>query len=732
MRKALSALTVLFLAAHAACLPSTFADLDEVNFALGVRDFDVAKHQPHPPGYPVFVAAARASTAALGAAGVPAPDVRGLALLSALSGALLIPLLFWLSRELIGDDQAAAWAAVVVGVSPLSWVNAARPLSDLTGLAIVVGAQALLASVVLRRGAPRASGRLLAGALIAGVAIGVRSQSFVLTLPLLALALVTPGTLLRGRDRIAALAAVALGCLAWFLPLLAATGGPEAYLAALRAQASEDFGGVVMLWTMRTARVAIDAVAYSFLWPWGSLPAGWIVAAAAACGAARMLLRRPAAFVILAVGFIPYAVFHLLFQETLTTRYALPLVVPVGVLAVYALAGLGPVAVHAGGTALAAWSLFVAVPVGIEYGTRETPPAAALREALAGEDPIGMHAVMLRLEQWYHDNASGRVLRRPHGSEVDGLVDYWRSAPDARVTFIADARRSDLARIDPRARRLERSYEWGFEEFPLLGGVRPGAVELVRFSPPGWMLGEGWALTAEIGGQTERAGAGPHRRPAIAWVRARDDTATMLIGGRNLGAAGTGDAAITIRAGDRVVSTFAAPPGAFFHQWELPAGALAGAGPWVRLTVTAAPAQAGEVRVGLEQFDLQPDGVPMLGFTDGWQEPEYEPAGGRRWRWMSERARLWVRDVGRDLTLELSGESPLRYFDAPPTVRVSLAGQPLAQFSPSDDFSQVITIPAALLARGGQELLLESDRSFVPGGGDRRNLALRVYAVTVN
>ena len=51
-----AALAVLFLAAHLSLLPPTLEDIDSVNFALGVRDFDVARHQPHPPGYPVFIA----------------------------------------------------------------------------------------------------------------------------------------------------------------------------------------------------------------------------------------------------------------------------------------------------------------------------------------------------------------------------------------------------------------------------------------------------------------------------------------------------------------------------------------------------------------------------------------------------------------------------------------------------------------------------------------------------
>jgi hypothetical protein len=119
VRTALVALSFLFLLAHAACLPSTFADLDAINFALGVRDFDVAQHQPHPPGYPVFIGVAKVSTAAIAAFGIEDPSVRGLAVLSAVSGALLILLIFQFARAMLGDEYLAGWTAIVVGLSPL-------------------------------------------------------------------------------------------------------------------------------------------------------------------------------------------------------------------------------------------------------------------------------------------------------------------------------------------------------------------------------------------------------------------------------------------------------------------------------------------------------------------------------------------------------------------------------------------------------------------------------------
>ena len=55
---------LLALAAIATRLPfmtSTLYAFDSANFALAVRDFyNVAFHQPHPPGYPLYVGIGRA------------------------------------------------------------------------------------------------------------------------------------------------------------------------------------------------------------------------------------------------------------------------------------------------------------------------------------------------------------------------------------------------------------------------------------------------------------------------------------------------------------------------------------------------------------------------------------------------------------------------------------------------------------------------------------------------
>ena len=103
------------------------------------------------------------------------------------------------------------------------------------------------------------------------------------------------------------------------------------------------------------------------------------------------------------------------------------------------------------------------------------------------------------------------------------------------VSFVADPRRTDLALIDPASRRSPLAFRWGFVEPPFVGGTRPGDSDLYSMTPPGWMLDRGWALTAEVAGVTAKDGLGPHRKPSIAWIRARPDAATLLIGGRHLG-----------------------------------------------------------------------------------------------------------------------------------------------------------------------------------------------------
>src|SRR5215211_2527499 len=59
--KAACVIAAVYLVAHLPSLAPSLEDLDSINFALGLHDFDPARHQPHPPGYPVYIALGRIS-----------------------------------------------------------------------------------------------------------------------------------------------------------------------------------------------------------------------------------------------------------------------------------------------------------------------------------------------------------------------------------------------------------------------------------------------------------------------------------------------------------------------------------------------------------------------------------------------------------------------------------------------------------------------------------------------
>jgi hypothetical protein len=210
-----------------------------------------------------------------------------------------------------------------------------------------------------------------------------------------------------------------------------------------------------------------------------------------------------------------------------------------------------------------------------------------------------------------------------------------------------------------------------------------------------------------------------------------------LIGGRHLGAPDDPAARISLSVNGAPLQTFEVRPGFFFHLAALPAGSLAGEAGYIPLEVKSEAADGSNriIPVDLEQFNLQSPGTPMIGLEEGWQEPEFDPRTARSWRWAAEKATVWVRPVGRDVTLRLSGESPLRYFDSAPAVTVSVGGREIARFTPAADFTQRIVLPADALAAAEGHVVIASDKFFVPAerarSSDKRHLALRIYSYAV-
>src|SRR6266850_2580224 len=572
-------IAAVYLAAHIPFLAPSLEDWDSINFALGLRAFDPALHQPHPPGYPVYMVLGHASLAIaerVTSMARATAEAWSLAVWSAIGGAACLIAAWFLFAALAERLRAsdlrpptALWATLILAASPLFWMTGLRPMSDMPGLALAIGAQALMLGrgpFTLRRGPFRSA--LISGALLAGVAAGIRVQTATLTGPVLALAIAEQRAAgwrwLVSRP----LAACAAGCLAWGIPLVIASGGINAYLAALHTQAGEDFAWVDMVWSNPTPRHIAIALYQTLVLPWASIPLALTVGVAAAIGALVMLLREWRALLVLVLAFVPYLLFHVLFQETITVRYALPVLVPIAWLAARGIALAGRftpcIALPLVGSAL-----IVAVPGGISYGRDPHPAFRAVADAVR------------------------RARVQP---------------PAAVYSHYGVLRPLQAADIDPQSRHDVVRYRWNVEQRPELSGTRPLGVDWYRLQVPGWFAGRGWSLTPETGGITQATSTGPDHVPIEAWVRRVPGPFHLLVGGRHLGNAGDSDAELELAIDgqpiDRWVLTV--KDRNFLRFIDLPQG-ISGPRAFASLTIASHSADPKRpAAVAIRQFDIQP------------------------------------------------------------------------------------------------------------------------------
>lgn len=750
-RRALAVLAVAFALAHAPFIAPSLEDIDSVNFALGVRDFDVADHRPHPPGYPIYIALGKIAVAAVGAFAADLPtwtvEARALSALSLIGAVAAIVAIYALLYALSGSTTRALAATALTASSPLFWYLSVRPMSDVPGLAAATAALACLGLAWWRqqpeedgdrRLTPErmeASGRMIVlGALLTGIAIGFRSQNAVLTLPFLA------GVLLDRIGRgvagamLGATVAFAVGALLWAVPLVVASGGVNAYLAALGTQAGEDFAGVEMLYlNPGNARLAAFGLLRTLIYPWDSLALGGVVMVLAALGLVALLLHQRRTLAAMVLLGAPYLAFHLLFHDTTFVRYALPLV-PIA--AFLAVTGLEFAARRAalpivGGIAL--WAVSIATPTLAGYAAQASPTtrAAAAVESVSPQT-LAMHQTFRRPLQ-AQDISVPRVLPSPPRREWLELARYWREGHTAPVHFLADPLRTDLALIDPKSRAQRTDFTWPWASLSELGGMRPKGVHLYQMPAPGWFAEEGWALTPETAGIARLMGRGPSLAPIQAWVRRRAEPLQVLVGGRHLGGASDPPATFVVAIDGKDVERWTAPAGFFLRTFEVPAGVVSGEG-LAALTIRAFSGKGGSIDTAIEQFDLQSAGALMWGYDEGWHEAEYNPAIGM-WRWTSERATLRLVNAGAPVAVTLHVEAPRRYFDEPVQVRL-LAGEELlgqTDFASTDVWR--VVVPDAALQRANGRVTIETNRTFVPadrsGVRDARRLGLRVFGVSI-
>jgi hypothetical protein len=713
--KGLGWLALAVFLTRAPFVPPTLEDYDSVNFALALERFDPLAHQPHPPGFPVYVA-----LAVLANAVVPEPS-RALGLLSALSQALAVFPAFAVFSSLAPHRRQAWLATLLLFASPVVWFNGARPLSDSTGLLFALAAQALL----LRH---LQTGRgLVAGSLVAGVAVGVRLQTVALTAPLWLLAASRRG------PRAKAIAALALGGAAWLVPLLVASGGPARYLAAFGHTMATAFD-VEPIFMRFSVNLAARAAGYVLLAPSIELVLGGIVLALVLLGAWHMGSRHRERLALALLCFGPYLLTHALFHHVEAIRYAVPYL-PMASLLVAA--GIGRLAArvevpHPARTELGMAALLVAasatltVPALWVFSAVDSPPEAAVkavREMAGGTRAESYVLVSHYTLQRYLGLLPERleVLRSEPNRALARLSAYWIEGGAKQAVFLADPRRTDLASIDPRVQRRVGRWEWPLHIERFMTGARPARAELLQIGPPDWIAGPGWLLSLEAG-RPEQTAVLAERS---AFLRPLDGRAFLLIAGEPAPAM-PGCTVELDRDGAPVGDLSCDEP--FLQGLTLEPGAARGPA-YVRLRSRPLGARGGgPAPVLLRGLDYGPSAQPGCAHGTGWHYPERDERA-RLFRWTAARTRSLVHVPAGGAALVVEGVAPVSHVGTGGVVRLLVDGIERAR--------AVVAQPAFRLetllpeGRSFRETQIVTDRTFIPDllqrNGDLRQLGVRIY-----
>lgn len=214
-------LVVVCAASRFLAMARSLWDWDEALFCLGMRDYDVASHHPHPPGFPVYIAFAKVARVFTDS------DFHALQAVNLVAALLVFPAMFMLARELRMRFATCAIAATLFAFFPNVWFFGGTAFSDVPSIVLVV-----FAAAFLFRGC-RDANAYFVGIFLLALSIGIRPQNLLVGLFPAAIA-----TWYRARESIhdiAFAAMIAIGVVGVsYASAIHATGALGPYINAVR------------------------------------------------------------------------------------------------------------------------------------------------------------------------------------------------------------------------------------------------------------------------------------------------------------------------------------------------------------------------------------------------------------------------------------------------------------------------------------------------------------------
>jgi hypothetical protein len=192
-------------------------DLDSMNFALAMQRFDPRVHQPHPPGYFLYIYLGRLLNVVFHDANL------ALVVLSVLASCGAVIVIYAMALEWFGAPSAR-FAGVLFLFSPLAWFHGTVALTYI----VEAFCSALTGYFCWRivRGEKRF---VIPAGIVLGLSAGIRPSSLLFLTPLFLFSLRKPTPM----GRLVGVAALLATLTAWFVPMVVAAGGIRVYFEAL-------------------------------------------------------------------------------------------------------------------------------------------------------------------------------------------------------------------------------------------------------------------------------------------------------------------------------------------------------------------------------------------------------------------------------------------------------------------------------------------------------------------
>ncbi len=192
---------------------------DSVNFALALENYDVRLHQPHPPGYILYILLGRVFNFFLHDANA------SLVWISVLFSVAAIVAIYALGQALFNRNVGLA-AAVIAITSPLYWFHGEVALSYIVEAFFVTA----IALCCFKQYTGH-SRYIIPTAILLGLAGGIRQSSLVFLLPLWLMSLWP----LKWSQRFIAATALGIVVIAWFGAMIYMSGSIDNYLVAFKS-----------------------------------------------------------------------------------------------------------------------------------------------------------------------------------------------------------------------------------------------------------------------------------------------------------------------------------------------------------------------------------------------------------------------------------------------------------------------------------------------------------------